>query len=139
MIPIYKPFLTKETIRYAHEAIDSTWISNLGEFKDKASECLRQHLKINNCILTSNGTTATHLIYKALKIKKPKLKNILVPNNVYVAAWNCMLFDNDKINLIPIQTNLETWNFDIELLKQKAKKEDPEETAILNLFELELN
>lgn len=131
MIPIYQPFLTKETLKYAHEAIDSTWISNLGEFKEKASDCLRKYLKINNCILTSNGTTATHLIYKALKIKKPKLKNILVPNNVYVAAWNSMLFDNDNIKLIPISTDLETWNIDLSSLEEELKTRNPEETAIL--------
>lgn len=131
MIPIYQPFLTKEVLKYAHQAIDSSWISNLGEFKEKATIKLIEILNISNCILVNNGTAATHLIYKALKLKKPKLRKILVPNNVYVAAWNSMLFDNDDINLIPIVTNIDTWNIDLEVLFEECKKHDPEDTAIL--------
>ena len=71
MIPIYEPLITKKTLKYAHQALDSTWISNLGEFKEKATDSLTSLLGTKNCILVNNGTSATHLVYKALKIKKP--------------------------------------------------------------------
>lgn len=131
MIPIYQPFLSKDSLSYAHLALESTWISNLGEYKEKASTALCEILQTKHCILTNNGTSATHLIYKALKYKVPNLKNILVPNNVFVAAWNALIYDNDDINLVPIQTNSETWNIDIETLITVAKKYDPKDTAIL--------
>lgn len=131
MIKIYEPFLDKKNLKYAHQAIDSTWISNLGEYKDKSADFLKEYIKIKNCILINNGTAATHLIYKALKIKKPKIRNILVPNNVYVAAWNSMLFDNDNVRLIPVETNIETWNIDLQSLYKQAGMYDPADTAIL--------
>jgi perosamine synthetase len=131
VIPIYEPLITKKTLKYAHQALDSTWISNLGEFKEKTTDSLTSLLGTKNCILVNNGTSATHLVYKALKIKKPKLKKIIVPNNVYVAAWNSMLFDNDGTKLIPVATDLDTWNVDFQYLQQELKKHDPEDTAIL--------
>ena len=36
MIPIYKPYLNKEILSYAHDALDSTWISSTGKYKDLA-------------------------------------------------------------------------------------------------------
>lgn len=131
MIHIYEPLITKNTLKYAHQALDSTWISNLGEFKEKATNSLINLLDTKNCILVNNGTSATHLTYKALKIKKPKLKKLIVPNNVYVAAWNSMLFDNDGTKIIPVATNLDTWNIDLQCLQEELKKHDPEDTAIL--------
>ena len=135
-IPIYEPYLPQGSLKHAHDALDSTWISNLGKYKEECVAFLKDFTGSGNCILTSSGTTATHLAYKALKIKKPKLKNILVPNNVYVAAWNSMLFDNDGVNMIPVETNLETWNMDTEDLIYKAEKMNPMETDILIVHNL---
>lgn len=136
MIPIYKPYLPKKSLKYAHKALDSTWISNLGEYKNLSKELLVKIINSPELILTNNGTTSTHLIFKALKIKKPKLKNIIVPCNVYVAAWNSMLFDGNDINLIPTKCNINTWNSDIEDLIREAKLHDPEDTAILIVHNL---
>lgn len=111
MIPIYKPFFTKENLKHSHLALDSGWISSQGEFLDLAKDTLKEILGGGKIILTNNGTTATHLLSIALKYKYPHIKKIIVPNNVYVAAWNSFLFDNNY-ELIPIDANLDTWNFE---------------------------
>ena len=36
MIPVYKPFLNEEIIKYAHDALDSGWISSIGKYKQFA-------------------------------------------------------------------------------------------------------
>jgi perosamine synthetase len=130
-IPIYKPYLPKTSLKYAHDALKSSWISNIGEYKELSKKTLISILSCKNVLLTNNGTTATHLIYKSLKHKNPRIKNIIVPVNVYVAAWNSMLFDNDKINFIPVRTNLNSWNVDIDDLLYEANLYDPKDTAIL--------
>lgn len=136
MIPVYEPFLPKKSLRYAHKALDSTWISNLGEYKDLAKNKLNSILNCKASVLTNNGTTSTHLIYKVLKFKLPNIRNLIVPCNVYVAAWNAMIFDGDGINLIPVKTNLNTWNMDIEDLIFEANKRSPQDTAILVVHNL---
>ena len=126
MIPIYTPYLTKDNLKYAHEAIDSGWISSQGVYLDLVKNELKEILGCKYLILTNNGTTATHLLSIALKYKYPNIKKIIVPNNVYVAAWNSFIFDKN-FELIPIDADLNTWNFNTDKIQEKLD----EDTAIL--------
>jgi len=88
--------------------------------------------KLSGCeyvIFTNNGTTATHLLAIALKYKHPNIRNLIVPSNVYVAAWNMFLV-NPIYNLIPIDSDKDTWNFDEEALEKMYEKYS-EDTAVL--------
>jgi len=87
---------------------------------------LKSILGSKKIILTSNGTTATHLLSLALKFKYPHITKIIVPNNVYIAVWNSFLFDKNY-QLIPIDANLDTWNFEVS----EIEKNLDENTAIL--------
>ena len=129
MIPIYEPYLSKRTKDLANEAINSTWISSTGKFKDLASETLKQILDVRHVLLTSNGTTATHLVAKALKYRHPDITKVIVPNNVYVAAWNSFLFDKEY-EIIPVDADINTWNINLEELKNKIKTHQ-EKVAVL--------
>jgi perosamine synthetase len=140
MIPVYKPYLTKENIKYAHDAIDSTWISSKGEFILKIEEFLSRFYnigdaRINSALTTSNGTTALHLIARLLKEKYPKINKIITPNNCYVAAWNAFLFDKNY-QLQTVDADLDTWNINIELLYDLLSKSDLETTALLLVHNL---
>jgi len=126
MIPIYRPFLNDEILRYAHDALNSGWISSQGEYLDFAKNKLKEILGPSKVILTNNGTSSTHLLSIALKYKYPNINRIIVPNNVYVAAWNSFFFDKN-FELIPIDANLDTWNFDIDKIQNNLD----ENTAIL--------
>lgn len=113
MIPIYKPYLPEKCLKYAHQAIDSTWISSSGKFVQKATDLLSEYLGAKYVQLVNNGTSATHLISKAISYKHPDIKKIVLPNNVYVAAWNSFLYDK-KYELIFKEPDLETWNIDLK-------------------------
>ena len=126
MIPIYEPYLNKKILKYAHDAIDSTWISSRGPFIDKAEEKLKELLDVKYIKLVNNGTSATHLCVKALLRKNSNIKNLIVPNNVYVAAWNTALYEN--MRLIPIDADLQTWNADFQSIN--SDDFDPNDTAI---------
>lgn len=126
MIPVYKPYLNSQNLKYAHEAINSGWISSHGEFLDLAKNFLKNTVNYKRIVLTNNGTSATHLLSIALKYKYPHIDKIIVPNNVYVAAWNSFLFDKNY-QLLPIDSDLETWNFDVSKLSSLIDKN----TAIL--------
>lgn len=126
MIPIYKPYFTEANLKYAHDAINSGWVSSQGEYLELAKNKLKEILGCKYLILTNNGTTATHLLAIALKFKYPHIKRIIVPNNVYVAAWNSFLFDKNY-ELIPIDADLETWNANLSTIEPHLD----ESTAIL--------
>jgi perosamine synthetase len=133
MIKIYKPYLPSVSLKYAHEAIDSTWISSHGKYLPMVTEKLQELLNAPYVIPLNNGTSACHLVAKSLfkfgrKVSDGK-RRIIVPNNVYAAAWNAFLFDKEY-ELIPIDADLETWNFDLSKL-DKAIGHYPEADVLI--------
>jgi perosamine synthetase len=124
MITIYNPNISKYKDS-ALNAIQSGWISNHGEFIEKATELLKTTLNVKHTILMSNGTCATHCLFLALKYKYPQIQKIYVPNNCYVAAWNCLLMEYDKTIIEVMKMDIDTWNINtdfeyIKMLDQNA-------------------
>jgi perosamine synthetase len=116
MLPIYQPYLPASCLRYAHDALDSTWISSQGVYIDKAKERLKDITGTRFLILVNNGTCATHMVALGLKFKYPHIKKLIVPNNVYVAAWNSFLYSGG-FELHAIDADLKTWNIDHAQIK----------------------
>jgi perosamine synthetase len=111
MIPIYKPYLSKYKSS-AINAINSEWISNHGIYVDLATDKLKEIFDIKYCILMNNGTSATHCMFKALKYKYPSINKIYIPNNVFIAPWNCGLNEYDISIFEVMKINKETLNID---------------------------
>lgn len=122
MIPIYKPYLPKHILKYPKKAIDSTWVSSSGYFKEKLIEAFKEYFGVPYVILVNNGTSAVHLLSKATQYFFPKIKKIIVPNNVYVAAWNGFLYDR-YYKLIPVDSNVNTWNINLDYLYEEIKRD----------------
>lgn len=123
MIPVYKPYLPPGALDKAHEALDSTWLSSQGKYIQIVQEKLQELLNVKYVLPLNNGTSACHLMAKcASKFRHKKFNEnmkiqVIVPNNVYVAAWNAFLFDSHFI-LIPIEADLNTWNYDLDRLDE---------------------
>lgn len=111
MIPIYIPYLEKYK-KSAINAIDTSWISNYGINVKNAEEKLKNILNVKYCILMNNGTSATHSLFIALKFKFPQIKKIYVPNNVFIAPWNCALMEYKKEELEVMKIDENTLNID---------------------------
>jgi perosamine synthetase len=108
-IPIYTPQLENYK-KGAIEAIESGWISNHGKYIELATMKLREILNVKHAILMSNGTLATHCLLLSLKFKHPEITTIYVPNNVYVAVYNCVLMEYSIDNVEVMRIDAETWN-----------------------------
>lgn len=119
MIPISKPFINKEILKYAHDALDSTWVSSTGEYIQKATEKIQELTGIEYVLLTNNGTSAMHLVARCLQ-KFVGGTSVLVPDNVYVAAWNAFLYDHYYF-ISPVRSDLKTWNVDTDVLIKKVQ------------------
>ena len=112
-IQIYKPNLDNYKSS-ALDAINSGWISYLGKYINLTINKLKDICKIKNVILVSNGTCATHCLFIALKYKYPMIKKIYIPNNCYVAVWNCALMEYKESQLEVMKMNIDTWNVDLK-------------------------
>lgn len=123
MIKIYEPLLFEESKNFAKEAIDSSWISSQGKYISMASEKLQEALNVKHALLVSNGTTANHLMALGLKFKNPNITRLIVPSNVYVAAWNQFIFDSRaKFDLEFIDARMDNWNINDDLISSIDKK-----------------
>ena len=108
-IPIYKPYLSKYKTS-AINAIESEWISNHGIYIEKATNKLKEILNCKHVILMANGTVATHCLFISLKHIYPNINKIYVPNNCYVAVYNCVLMEYEMNNMETMSINKESWN-----------------------------
>lgn len=127
-IPIYKPYLPPKSLEYAHQALNSGWISSQGKYIEMVRERLQDLLGVKYVLPLNNGTSACYLMAKALK-RKYALDEIIVPNHVYVAAINAFLFDDDW-KLFSVDCDLETWNYDLNAL-DAAIKAHPKAAVLL--------
>lgn len=109
MISIYEPELSNYKTS-ALEAIESGRISFQGKYPALAVEKLKERLGMPYVVLCCNGTVATHCLFLALKHVHPTINKIYVPNNVYVAAWNCALMEYEQSSLEVMRMDPETWN-----------------------------
>lgn len=110
MIPVYTPRIYKDS---AIKALESGWVSSQGEYMKKATDALSKLFNIPYVILMNNGTSATHMLLKALNFKYPTLRKLYVPNNVFVAVWNVCLYDN-FFELEVLKMSPETLNMRID-------------------------
>ena len=128
MIPIYIPYIDKYKSS-AIEAINTNWISNYGSNVHKAESKLKNILDVNYCILMNNGTAATHCLFIALKYKYPNIRKIYVPNNVFIAPWNCAIMEYDKNQLEVMKINPRTLN--IETNEEYIKSLDKDSCVLI--------
>jgi len=132
MINIYEPHISKYN-NSALNAIQSGWISNHGEFIGKSTQLLKNILKVKHVILMANGTCATHCLFLALKYKYPQINKIYIPNNCYVAAWNCLLMEYDKTNIEVMKMDINTWNINTEFEHIKSLDQNSGVLIVHNL------
>lgn len=134
MIPVYRPYWPQDAKKYAVQALDDGWLT-YHKFNREVEERLADLLGVRHVLLTNNGTSATHLVARALKFKHPDITTVVVPNIVYVAAWNSLLYDgNYLLNMVP--TNKDTWNFDAYEVMRNLQGEPGKRTAVLAVHNL---
>ena len=113
MISIYNPNI-KNYKKSAMDAIESGWISNHGIYIKKATDKLKEILKVKHIILMANGTCATHCLFIGLKYKYPNISKIYIPNNCYVAAWNSLFNEYSKNIVEVLKMDMDTWNINTD-------------------------
>jgi len=128
-IQIYKPYIPAVCSEYVVDAIKSGWISSSGKYVDLVQEVLCKKNKVKHVLLCNTGTAACHLMAKAVvnKFGGHFPGCLMVPNNVFVAAWNAWIYDL-KPNFIPMDADIDTWNIN---LKNKLSNDWHDEVVLL--------
>jgi perosamine synthetase len=117
-IPIYKPFIAKNTKKYVNQCLADNWLSSQGPFISQFESNFSQYLGVKYSSAVTNGTVALHLALLALKIGKND--EVLVPNFTYIASVNCLKYVGAKPVIIDVDRH--SWNIDCKLIEAKITK-----------------
>lgn len=115
MIPIAKPCLKGNEMKYVQECINTGWISSAGKFVDEFEKKFAEFCKCRYGISCCNGTVALHLALMALDIKKGD--EVIVPNLTFVATANAVLYVGAKPILVDVEED--TWCINPKLIEEK--------------------
>ncbi|MCR9253805.1 MAG: DegT/DnrJ/EryC1/StrS family aminotransferase [bacterium] len=124
MKTITKPYLPNQ--KEYKKLIDDIWnrniLTNNGPLVNQLENELIEYLKLDNLILTSNGTIALQIALKALSIKN----KVLTTPFSYIATTSSILWENCD----PIFVDIDPANYNIDPNKIEAQI-TPETSAIL--------
>ncbi|MEO6694996.1 MAG: DegT/DnrJ/EryC1/StrS family aminotransferase [Ignavibacteria bacterium] len=114
MIPIAKPYLTKDEAQSAYDVVLSGWVTQgpkVEEFEKKFCE----YTGAEYSVATSNGTTALHLALIVAGIKQGD--EVICPSMSYIATANCIRYISAK----PVFADVKpvTYNIDIKDAERK--------------------
>ena len=117
-IPIYKPFIAKNTKRYVNQCLEDNWLSSQGPFISKFESNFSRYLDVKYSSTVTNGTVALHLALLALKIGKGD--EVIVPNFTYIASVNCLKYVGAKPVVVDVDRH--SWNIDHKLIEERISK-----------------
>jgi len=114
MIPISKPYLTKEEAQQAYDTILSGWITQ-GPKVSEFEKNIADYVGTKYAVAVSNCTTALHLAMLVSEITSGD--EVICPSLSYIATANAIKY----VNAIPVfaEINPISYNLDIEDVERK--------------------
>jgi perosamine synthetase len=100
-IPISKPSITQREIDYVNKAVQSGWVSSLGEYIDLFEKEFANYCGTKYAVSTSNGTNALHLALVGLGINKDD--EVIIPDLTFIATANSIKYIGAKVVTVDIQ------------------------------------
>ena len=130
MIPVAKPYLTKEEAQAAYDTILSGWITQgprVQEFEEKFAA----YVGSKYAVAVSNCTTALHLAMIVSGIKAGD--EVICPSMSYIATANCIMY----VGAIPVFADVDSRTFNIDV-KHAESLITPKTKAILIVHQIGL-
>ena len=114
MIPISKPYLTKDEAQQAYDTILSGWITQ-GPKVSEFEKNIADYVGTKYAVAVSNCTTALHLAMLVSEITSGD--EVICPSLSYIASANAIKY----VNAIPVfaEINPISYNLDIEDVERK--------------------
>ncbi|MBP6885652.1 MAG: DegT/DnrJ/EryC1/StrS family aminotransferase [Candidatus Pacebacteria bacterium] len=114
-IPVNEPKLSIEAKKYAHDAIDSGWISSSGKYVTQFEDDFARLYGVRHAIAVSNGTAALHVALLALHIGQGD--EVIVPAFTMAASWLAVLYTG--ATPVFVDCDATTYNIDVHRIEAK--------------------
>jgi perosamine synthetase len=114
-IPVSQPDLTDLELKYASDAIQSSWISSTGPYVDRFETEFAALCGARASIAVANGTVALHLALLALGLGPGD--EVIIPSLTYVATANSVRYTG----AVPVFVDVDpqTWCIDPKLIEER--------------------
>lgn len=99
-IPISQPSITRKEIDYVTDAVQSGWVSSLGQYIDLFEEKFAAYCGTKYALTTSNATAALHLSIVSLGIKSGD--EVIIPDLTFVATANAVRYTGAKVAIADV-------------------------------------
>ena len=100
MIPLAKPDLSGNELKYVTDCIQSGWISK-GKYITKFEDMFSKFMGGGHSTTVCNGTVALHLALETLGIKEGD--EVIVPDLTYIASANAVSYTGAKVVLCDVE------------------------------------
>lgn len=126
------PTMHGEELRYVKEAIETNWVSTVGENIDELEKMTADYLGMNYAVALSSGTAALHMCVKlagerinpgARQGRSLEGQKVFCSDMTFAASVNPVVYEGGEP--VFIDSEYDTWNMDPEAL-EKAFKIFPE-------------
>jgi len=116
-IPVAKPYLWGNEVKYVNEALSEGWISSKGRFITDFEEKFADFCKSKYAVTVSNATNALHLAIDALGLTDND--EIIIPDFTMMAPVFAIL----QHRCTPVFVDIDhTWNMDVSQIGEKITK-----------------
>lgn len=113
-IPVYVPSLEGNEKKYVIDALETGWISSLGQYVDRFEESIRHVTGAKHAIAVSNGSVALHLALHCLDIGPGD--EVIVPTFTYIASVNAITLAGATPIFVDVRES--DWLLDPRLVEQ---------------------
>lgn len=114
MIPLSKPYLTKEDAQAVYDTVASGWILQ-GPKVEAFETLMREYLSIPYAVAVSNCTTGLHMALTIMGIKPGD--EVIVPSYSYIATTNCVV----HAGATPVFADIDPHTFNIDPVDTEKK------------------
>ncbi|KLO21378.1 MULTISPECIES: DegT/DnrJ/EryC1/StrS family aminotransferase [unclassified Marinitoga] len=116
-VPLSSASLTDAEKRIINKIFDRKRLA-LGSYLNKFEEIMKNYFKVKEAIAVNSGTSALHLILKALNIKENN--GMIVTPFTFIASANVALFERAH----PVFIDIDPYNYNIDLDKIEESIKD---------------
>ncbi len=123
-IPLHAPIFIGNEKKYVNDAIDSTFVSSVGEYVDRFEKEFAKFVNVSKSVVTSNGTSALHAAMHLLGVSHDDevitqaLTFVATANAIKYCGAHPIFLDSDKNSLGLSPSSLE------EFLSKNAEMRD---------------
>jgi len=126
MLLLSGPNMAGNELKYVTECITTGWVSSVGAYVDQFEKMSAEFAGTKYAVATSSGTTALHICLVMMGVNSDDY--VITPNITFIATCNSIKYTG--ANPIFIDTDVNTWQMDLNLLEEFLTNETEQRNGV---------